>query len=1041
VEISAHSACDLREARPSSDQSCITPIEILLISNYRECPSTGSARARDANHREARQGCSGVQKRNPLMIMTRITTQRRIALALVFLLNLTSMPASGWPVPASLHTVPASAPASLTESEKVAAKRKFSEETFGRLPLQFESNQGQVAEPVKFLARGPGYNLFLTDSEAILALRGSQQQTTEYLRLKLIGARQAPAIGGLDQLPGRNSYFIGQNPAQWRTDIATYGKVEYRDVYPGVSLVYYGRQRELEYDFIVAPGADPRAIRMNFAGARSIRLDHAGDLVLRLRSGAVRQHKPVVYQEINGQRQIIPARYVISRRHGKPEISFALGEYDRTRALVIDPVLAYATFLGGSGIDIARGIAVDGTGNVYVAGFTQSVNFPSAVRVPSGNPDTNGEAFITKLNSSGTILYSVYIGGGSADAANDLAIDAGGAAYITGQTQSSNFPTVSAAQGTFGGGTCNPGSAVCFDGFVAKLNPAGNQLAWSTYLGGNGDDLGFGIATGSDNSVVVTGQAAANFPLRNAVRNTFGGGAIDGFVAKYDSAGAQIYSTYLGGQNDDLGRSVAVDATLNAYITGFTRSTNFPTAAPVQANLGGGNDAFVTKLNASGSQILYSTYLGGSFDDEAYGIAADATGIYVSGVTGSSGTGSSTRFPLQNPVQANYGGGGRDAFITKLNAAGSAFIFSTWYGGSDDDYGSRVAVDSGGNVYVTGNTFSTNFPLENIVPAAAGSGSDAFIVKLNPAGTTRLFSTYAGGNGNDFGNAIAVDGAGNAYIAGDTTSTSFPVFSAIQANPGGVVDGFVIKLDTTRNVSNFVTVSAASYRGDQMAPDSIVAGFAPGLASGLATASTTPLPTALGGVSVRIRDTNGVEQLAPLFFVSPNQINYLLPANVAAGRASATVINSATSAIISAGVISVAAIGPGLFTADSTGSGAPAAFAIRVTASGQQIFEPVSNGATPLPIDLGPQGELVFLVLYGTGIRGRTAQNQVTVNFLSGSTIVSATGVEYASVAPGFIGLDQVNLILPRTLAGRGLLDLTLTANGVTSNAVKINIR
>ncbi|HWQ31953.1 MAG TPA: SBBP repeat-containing protein [Blastocatellia bacterium] len=978
------------------------------------------------------------------MFVVRKTSKRLLALTLALTLNLTALPMPGRTSNKhSLSIAPAASAAASAGSNTVS----FARQSLGRLPLGFEINRGQFAAPVSFLARGDGYDLFLTGSEAVFSARGNAGSLADSLRLRLARANAAAQFTGLDELPGRSSYFIGNDPAQWRTNVVSYARVECRDVYPGVNLVYYSREREPEYDFVVAPGADPQAIRLQPDGARSVRIDHNGDLLLRLGSGEIRQHKPLVYQERDGQRQIIPARYVISRRHGRTEIGFAIGAYDPTRTLVIDPVLSYSGYLGGSGIDIAKGVAVDASGNIYVAGFTQSANFPGAVRLPSGSSATNGDAFVIKLNSAGSVIYSVYIGGSSADSANDLAIDVSGNAYLTGQTQSANFPTVNAQQSSFGGGTCNPGSFTCFDAFVVRLNAAGNQLLYSTYLGGSGDDAGLGIAVDGAGSAVVTGQAAAGFPLKNAVRNTFGGGTCgsrdcyDGFAARYDAAGAMTYATYLGGQSDDTGRGVAIDSAGNACVTGYTRSTNFPVVAALQSASGGNNDVFVTKLNASGSQIVYSTYLGGSFDDEGYGIAVDSAGnAYLSGVTSSSGAGGTTPFPVKNPVQATYGGGGRDAFIAKLSASGGALVYSTWYGGSGDDYGARIAVDATGSAFVTGNTFSTNFPLENIVPNAAGSGSDAFVVRLNAAGSARLFSTLLGGNGDDYGNAIAADGAGNVYVAGDTGSTSLPIAAATQSVPGGIVDGFLARLDTSRNVTSFTTVSAASYRGEQLAPESIVAGFGPNLASGLAVASSLPLPTTLGGVSVKVRDTNGNEQSAALFFVSPNQINYQIPAGIAPGRASVTVINS-SNAIISAGVINVAAISPGLFTADSSGGGAPAAYAIRVKANNQQSYEAVSSGATPMPIDLGPQGEQIFLVLYGTGLRGRSALNAVTVNFLSGNSIVAATGVEYASVAPGFVGLDQVNLILPRSLAGRGMLDLVVIADGQMTNAVKVNVK
>ncbi|HZS08565.1 MAG TPA: SBBP repeat-containing protein [Blastocatellia bacterium] len=916
------------------------------------------------------------------------------------------------------------------------------QEAYGRLPLGFEANQGQAAGPVKFLARGQGYGLFLTGNEAMFTLRSGKaagSQRPESLSLRLAGANATPQISGLDELPGRSNYFFGNDPAHWHTGVVNYAKVEYRNVYPGVNLIYYGNQRQLEYDFVVAPGADPRAIRLGFDGARGMRVDAGGNLLLRLAHGEVIQHKPVIYQETAGGRQIIPGRYVISRKNGRREVSFAIGGYDRGRALVIDPVLAYSTYLGGGGGDEGRGIAVDGSGNVYVAGFTNSTNFPGGVRVPTGSTGGKFDAFVVKLNPAGNALvYSAYIGGGEDDAARDIAIDASGNAWIVGQTTSNNFPTVNPQQGTFSVGNCgttdNP--RACEDAFVAKLNAAGSALSFSTYLGGSGSDIAFGVAVDADNNAVVVGQTGSmNFPLQSALRPMSSGG-IDAFVTKYNSTGSQvIYSTYLGGQKDDVALSVAVDSGRNAYVTGYTQSTDFPTMSPLQSAPGGANDVFVSKLNSAGSALSYSTYLGGGLDDIGYGIAVDGAGnAYVSGVT------SSANFPVLNPVQSAYGGGGRDAFVTKINTGGSALVYSTWLGGSSDDYGSRIAVDAAGNAHVTGNTYSTNFPVTNIVPNAAGSDSDVFVVKLNAAGSQRLFSTYLGGNGNDFGNAIALDAAGNVFVTGFTGSTSFPTASPLYGATAGGGDAFITKINSGQNTGYLTTVLAANYKGDAIAPEAIVAGFGVNLADNIYVATTLPLPTQLGGVTVKVRDSNGNERSSPLFFVAPTQINYQIPPGTALGRATVTVLNSSNT-IVSAGIINVAPISPALFTADASGGGAPAAFAIRVKANGEQVYEQVANGATPIQMDLGPQGEQVFLILYGTGIRGRSSQSAVTVNYLSNGTSVATTGVDYADQQGSFAGLDQLNLVLPRTLIGRGLLDLVVIVDGQPTNAVRLNIK
>ncbi len=993
------------------------------------------------------------------MITHRKTTRQWLALSLVtslvMTMNLTSLPAFGKVRPVTSTPAPSAlTKTALTKTADAAPAKTQALQAWGKLPLSFEINQGQAAAPVKFLARGQGYGLFLTGNEAVFKLRRdhataastrsfvphSASVTTpasEVLRMKLAGANAAPQILGTDELPGKSSYFIGNDPSQWRANVASYARVQYRDVYPGVNLVYYGNQQQLEYDFVVAPGADPRAIRLKFDGARSLRVEANGELVLKLKHGEIRQHAPVIYQEVAGNRQPIAGRYVIRHKNGQREVGFEIGEYDHSKALVIDPVLVYSTYLGGNGSDFGEGIAVDGSGNVYVAGFTTSTNFPSATRVPTGTAGGGGDAFVIKLNTVGnTLLYSAYIGGAADDATRDLAIDSLGNAYLTGQTQSSNFPTLNAAQPNFGGGTCGSVSnpRPCADAFVAKLNAAGSALVYSTFLGGSGEDIAFGIAVDSSNNAVVAGQTAStNFPLLGPVRNTNAGGT-DAFVTKYNSTGALSYSTYLGSQGDDAAQAVAVDATGAAYVVGYTGSTNFPTQAPLQPASGGNRDAFVSKLNPGGTALVYSTYLGGNADDIGYGVAVDSSNnVYLSGVT------NSPNFPTLNPAQMTYGGGS-DAFVTKINAAGSALVYSTFLGGSGDDFGSRVVVDATFNAHVTGNTFSTNFPLINIVPGTAGSGSDAFVVKLNPAGTTRLVSTYIGGNGNDYGNAIAVDSSGNIYITGDTGSTSFPTTAPLQGTAAANGDLFITKINPSQNVAYVTTVSAASFKGDTIAPEEIVAGFGVNLSTSTDVATTLPLPTTLAGSTVRIKDSNGVERPSPLFFVAPGQINYQVPPLTAAGRASVIVTGSGGS-ILAAGVINVTAVGPGLFTSDSTGNGAPAAYAIRVKANNQQIIEQVATGSTPIQIDLGPVGERVFVILYGTGIRGRSALNSVVARYAANGTTVADTAVEYAGPQGGLIGLDQINLVLPRSLAGRGNLDLLLIVDGLQTNAVKINIK
>jgi len=656
-----------------------------------------------------------------------------------------------------------------------AAETRVSQ-SYGKLPLHFEANQGQTHQDVRFLARGPGYSLYLTAGEAVLVLtqpnpdakrdlrstperRGTQPRGTPVVvRMSLVGAAPKPPASGREELPGKANYLIGKDPAKWRTNVPTYAKVHYREVYPGIDLVYYGNQRQLEYDFVVSPGADPERIVLGFQGGERLEINAEGELVLHAGGGALRQQKPVIYQEINGVRTKIEGRYVLKDAH---RVGFQLAAYDQSRPLVIDPTLVYSTYLGGSISDDGYGIAVDAAGSAYVTGLAGSTDFPTASPLQAAYGG-GGDAFVSKLNAAGSaLLYSTYLGGSGEDYGYGIAVDADGSAYVTGGTTSTDFPTVNPLQAANGGGT---------DAFVSKLDAAGSALLYSTYLGGSGGDAGYGIAVDAAGSAHVTGATnSTDFPTANPLQAANGGGG-DAFVSKLNAAGsALVYSTYLGGSGSELGVGIAVDAAGSAYVTGQTTSTDFPTANPLQAASGGGTDAFVSKLDAAGCALLYSTYLGGSGGDGGAGIAVDAAGsAYVSGST------SSTNFPTANPLQAASGGGLTDAFVSKLNAAGSALLYSTYLGGSSRDAGRGIAVDAAGSAYVTGWTTSTNFPTASPLQSAKAGFTDAFVSKLNAAGSALLYSTYLGGGfGDNYGLGIAVDAAGAAYVTGRTNSADF----------------------------------------------------------------------------------------------------------------------------------------------------------------------------------------------------------------------------------------------------------------------------
>ncbi len=638
---------------------------------------------------------------------------------------------------------------------------------YSKLPFSFEPNVGQADESVKYVVRVPGYTLFLTSDGAVLKARDGSVE-----RMRLIGASPQVRFEPLDQQQGISNYFIGSNPAKHLTNIPNYGRVALRQVYPGIDLVFYGNPRELEYDWIVAPGADPGRIRIKWEGREHLNTDANGDLLI---SGVLRQRKARIIQ---GEKEIAGAYLV---RGG--EISFDIARYDATKTLVIDPVLLYSTYLGGNGPDFGYSIAVDSAGNVYLTGATDSTTFPTMSPMQATNGG-NTDVFVTKLNASGSArVYSTYLGGSNLDYGNAIAVDTAGNAYVTGYTISTNFPTTNPLQANNAGGSA--------DVFVTKLNAAGSARVYSTYLGGTGGDLGYGIAVDSTGQAYITGwTSSTDFPTTaSPMQGTNGGGDNDVFVTKLDAAGtSKVYSTYLGGSGSDVAYSIAVDSDGNAYIGGSTLSTNFPTTNAMQASKAGGTDGFVTKLQASGGARLFSTYLGGTASDYINGIAVDsASNTFVTGAT------SSTDFPTTNPIQASNGGG-LDAFVTKLGATGTARIYSTYVGGSGSDQGTSIALDSAGNSYLTGLTDSTNFPTTDPTQGSNGGMQDAFVTALNSAGSARLYSTYLGGSANDIGYRIKVGSGGAIYLTGSTLSTNFPSSNPLQPANAGFQDAFVVSL-------------------------------------------------------------------------------------------------------------------------------------------------------------------------------------------------------------------------------------------------------
>ncbi len=633
----------------------------------------------------------------------------------------------------------------------------------------------------------------------------------------------------MDKAASVSNYFIGNDPSRWRSGVPSYDKVRAAGVYPGIDVVYHGHERKLEYDFVVAPGADPGRIRLSFEGADKLTIDAAGNLLISTRLGDITHHKPLAYQEINGERRRVPAAYSI--RHGAVEL--ALGNWDRERVLVIDPTLDYSTFLGGSSDDFGTAIAVPpamtgNPGDVYVTGYTASTDFPvgSAVQPTKGG---SFDAFVAKLNTSGSgtagRIYITYLGGNGDDRATGIAVGASGAVYVVGRTGSSGllggFPTTSNAFQADNSGRS--------DLFITKLAPGGGSLLYSTYLGGRNDDgsddnyppddsfATQAIAIEADRYAYITSVTKSNdFPAKNGMElKTFFEGNTAALVSKLDTQGSGsaslVYSTLLGGSGADRGYGIAVGATGIVYVTGSTTGS-FPIRSASQQVFAGRNDAFVAKLNTNlsgDSSLIYSTYLGGENSDKGLAIAVDSAGsAYVTGQTNSPGLGTPGAF---QPFFLGIGDS-PDAFVAKLNPFGFLQYF-TYFGGFNDDHGLAIAVNDAFEVYVAGSTESNTLPLQDPLYRYQG-GWEAFVMKLNSSGTALLFSTYlgsrSGSGGNDYGRGIAINSDG-IYVTGWTNKGSFPTTpSAFQPAYGGANDAFISRIALAPATPASITVAGGN---------------------------------------------------------------------------------------------------------------------------------------------------------------------------------------------------------------------------------------
>jgi hypothetical protein len=694
-----------------------------------------------------------------------------------------------------------------THDQSRAAAPQMSEkealDAYGNLPLAFVPNEGQTEEAVRYYAQGAGYGFFFTKEGARLSFADGEGRG-HALALDFLGADPGATLEAQKRLSGEVNYLVGDDPAKWQQGLSTHGELLYGGLWPGIDMAVRGEGGDLKYEFHLKPGSSVEDVRLGYRGAKGLSVGTGGELLVQTSLGVLKDAAPVSYQRIGGERVPVHSRYKLT---GDGGYGFAVGAYDPRYPLVIDPELDYSTFLGGSRGEDSFDIAVDGTGSAYVTGFTNSSNY----RTTTGAFDTTlgdfDDAFVSKLNASGSALvYSTFLGGGGGDQGHGIAVDADGRAYVTGWTESSNYRTTSGAfDRTFNGAQ---------DAFVTKLNASGSALAYSTYLGGAPDDLGIGggdqgedIAVDADGRAYVTGSTvSSDYPTTDGAfdttLDTTLGGFQDAFVTKLNASGSALaYSTYLGGGESDQGHGIAVDGTGRAHMTGQTSSDDYPTTdGAFDTSMDSGlSEAFVTKLNASGSALVYSTYLGGGGQDEGHGIAVRGGSAYVTGSTGPSDD-FPTPFPTTDGAFDTILDGFSDAFVTKLNASGSALVYSTFLGGGGGDFGRGIAVDGTGSAYVTGITFSTDFPTTDGAFDTSHNGvEDAFVTKLNALGSVPVYSTFLGGAADDHGRGIAVDGTSSAYVTGQTGSSNYPTTTGAfdtNFNRSGNADAFVTKLPT-----------------------------------------------------------------------------------------------------------------------------------------------------------------------------------------------------------------------------------------------------
>ena len=940
-------------------------------------------------------------------------------------------------------------------------------------PVTFEPNAGQTDPRVKYLGHAGGSTVWLTERGATIGL--NQKSGQAVLKLRFEGAAREPQISGEQPLPGVSNYFLGRDPVQWRTNVKQFGKVRYRDLYPGIDAIFYGDPGQIEYDFVLRPGADPSKILLAFDGADRMELEPAGDLVLTIGSLEIRNHQPRIYQEDGHGRRSVNGRFVI---RGKRRAAFAIDSYDAAQTLVVDPVMTYGSYVGGSGGDYALALAADRQGNLYLAGSTNSPNFPTKAGLGNSYTSKYPVAFITKINPSLSgalsLIYSSYLGGTNEDHAEAVAVDASGNAYLTGTTFSTDFPLKNPFQSTISTAlNCRAtgSAAVCPHGFVSKISVDGSTLVYSSFLGGSNEDDPYAIAVDASGGAYVAGQTwSVDFPTRGSPYQTSLNGSSDGFLVRISpDGGALAYSTFFGGENDDWFNSISLDAAGVAYLAGGTLSAHFPISSNAfQMSLGGTSAAVVVKFNptsAGAAGLIYSTYLGGAGgDSNALGVAPDGNGnIYVTGGT------TSPSFPVSSGAfQSKYGGalsndanasflasGAGDVFVTKLTLStqGAAQLaYSTYLGGAGNEQGSAIAVTRGGLITVVGGTDSQGFfTTPNAFqpfPFFPASVLKGFVVQIDPsqAGTLSIpYASLLGGSSTDIVYGVTIDATGSLVsVAGETFSRDLPVtLSAFQSKYGGSDgtdgDAFVARFDLSGQgpfvgaKNNRYVFANTNFMPTGLSPGLIFSlggtGLGPDVLQGPALDANKKLATTIAGVQVLV---NGAP--APLIHVSATQIDAVATYAIAGAIGSTVnvqvVNNGVGSNIPNAQVVATA---PGIYSLGNNqgaivnqdgsvnGPNNPAAKGsiISIYATGEGQLNPP-----------GVDGQLEF----GPTFPKPVAAVTVTIGGLNAP-------VSYAGTAPqSFDGFLQVNATIPAN-APSGTIPVVLIVGGNSSAPQNVVVR